>query len=209
MKWLLTTLLAAAVLSAAAAQPPGAEAVKQTPYLPLQVGNTWTYRLGEQKVVLKVAKYEKVGDVTCARVEMLVEGMPKSYEMVGVTDDGVYRYAFEGKRIEPPLRFLKLPPKKGETWPVDSALGKSDKGGGQTIKGTFKAGEEKVTVPERKDAYDTVTAGSDDLDVAGEKMGLTYYFAQNVGMVKQVMDVAGQKVTLELEKFEKGEPAKK
>jgi hypothetical protein len=206
MKWLLTTLLSCAVLASATAQPPAGEAAKvtPTPYYPLQVGNTWTYRVGpEHRYQLKVTKHEKVGDVVCARIEMFVEGNPKSFELVGVTEDGVARYAFENKRLDPPFRFLKLPPKKGETWEVSSALGKTDKSAGEVIKATFKAGEEKVEVPAGK--YDAITASTDDLVAAGDQMGVTYYFAKDVGLVKEVIEVAGQKVVHELEKFE---PAK-
>ena len=82
------------------------------------------------------------------------------------------------------------------------AVGKTDKAAGEALKGTFKAGEEKeVAVPAGKYA-DVVTSGGDDLDGNGQKVGFTYYFAKDVGMVKQVIDRGGQKVTIEPEKFE-------
>jgi hypothetical protein len=54
--------------------------------------------------------------------------------------------------------------------------------------------------------YDTVTVTGSGLKVEGQNVGLTYYFAPKVGMVKQVFDIGGSKVELELEKFE--EPKK-
>jgi hypothetical protein len=93
--------------------------------------------------------------------------------------------------------FFKLPPKKDQSWNVDS------KAGGASIKGTFKdAGEEDVKVP--AGSYKAVVVASQDLEANGVKMSITYYFAKDVGMVKQVVEIAGQKVIVELEKYEAG-----
>src|SRR4051812_24542641 len=58
---------------------------KETPYYPLQIGNTWSYRIGDNRYSLKVAKYEKVGDLNCARLEMVVNGKVVATEDIGVT----------------------------------------------------------------------------------------------------------------------------
>jgi len=173
----------------------------ETPYYPLQVGNTWNYRAGENRFAMRVAKHEKVGDTMTARVEMLVDGKVRSSENIGVTADGVYRYAYsttgsaaEDKPATPPVRFLKLPPKKGDTWEVNS------KCGNDTIKGTLKAGEETVSVPAGK--YEALTSSCDKMSAGGTDIALTYYFAQNVGVVRQVIEAGGQKVVFELDKFE-------
>jgi len=168
---------------------------RESPYYPLQVGNTWNYKLGDMKFTMRVAKHEKVGEALCARVEMSIDGKVQAYEHIAVTADGIYRHSFEGKKAEPPVRFLKLPPKKGETWEVNSKVG------GESLKGTFKAGEEdNVKVP--AGTYKTVTSATDDLDANGTKISFKYYFAENVGMVKQDLDIAGQKAVIELEKYE-------
>lgn len=57
-----------------------------------------------------------------------------------------------------------------------------------------------MAVPAGKYA-NVITSGSEDLDANGQKVGFTYYFAKGVGMVKQVIDLGGQKVTTEPEKF--------
>jgi hypothetical protein len=73
---------------------------------------------------------------------------------------------------------------------------------GEALKGTYKLGEEKeVAMPAGRYA-DVLISGSEDLDANGQKIGFTYCFAKDVGMVKQVIDLGGQKVTIELEKFE-------
>jgi hypothetical protein len=188
-------LALALALPAAAAR---ADDLKDSPYYPLKVGSAWTYKANDVKFTLKVAKTEKVGDVTAAVVEMTKDGKVEGSEKVAVKDDGVYRYAFENKKAEPPICFLKLPPKKDTTWKVDS------KAENDAIKGTFKMDEED-NVKVAAGTYKCVKVTCDDLDAVGVKMSVTYYFAENVGMVKQVIEAAGQKTTIELEKYE---PAK-
>ena len=175
--------------------------LEQTTYYPLAVGTSWEYKAGDSKYTLRVTKHEKVGDTPCARVEMIVKEKDKdkavSFEHVAVAKDGVSRYSFEGKEAKPPVLFLKLPPKKDETWKVDSKVG------GESVKGTFKnTGEEDVKVP--AGSYKAVVVASQDLEANGVKMSVTYYFAEKVGMVKQVVEVSGQKIIIELEKYDPG-----
>jgi hypothetical protein len=184
--------------------PPAGDAeakLAKAPYYPLALGSSWEYKAGDNKFTLKVTKYEKVGDALCARVEMLIKDKDKeksqSFEHVGVTDDGVYRYSFEGKEAKPPVLFFKLPPKQGETWKVDSKVG------GEAVKGTFKNnGQEEVKVP--AGSYKAWVVASQDLEANGVKMSVTYYIAEKVGMVKQLVEVSGQKIVIELEKYEPG-----
>jgi hypothetical protein len=172
-----------------------------TDYYPLTVGNTWQYKVGTTGFLLKVAKKEKVktdkGDIECARIELVTNNKTASFEHIGITPDAIVRYTFEGKPAAPPIPFFKLPPKKGASWEVDSKID------GQVLKGKFTSGEEEIKVP--AGSFKTVTVTGKDLDVNGRKMTLTYYFADKVGMVKQVIELEGQKIIIELEKFE---PAK-
>jgi len=168
----------------------------QSPYYPLAVGNTWYYKIGEVKFSMKVTKYEEINKQMCARVEMSVSDKVQAVEHVFVKDDGVYRAAFENKQADPPVKFLKLPPKAGETWDVNSKIG------AEQLKGTFKSGDmAELTVSGTK--YTNVyTSASDNLDANGTKIAFTYYFAKDVGMIKQTVKIAGQEVNIELEKFE-------
>ncbi len=188
----------------AAAKPATTETLKDSPYYPLQVGNTWLYRIGDNRYEMKVTKHEKVGDILCARVEMLIDGKPTAHEHLAVTADGLVRVAYDDRRAEPPLLFLKMPPKKGETWKVDSYIGKTDKVPGEHVYGTFAEGEaSKISEPAGN--YDNViTSSSQDLNANGIRLNFTYYFAKGIGMVKQEIEVSGQKVIIDLEKFDAG-----
>jgi hypothetical protein len=191
----LTLPLLLALAPARAADEKGAE----TPYYPLKVGNTWKYRLGDTKFTVKVAKFEEVDKQNCARLETLVGDKVNSYELVAVKPDGVYRYVADGTKADPPVLFLKLPPPKDETWKVESTAGGTGK-----LTGTFKSGEvDELKVGDKK--YEkVVTVSSDDLDANGEKLRVTYYFAKDVGLVKQTLNVKGQDLVIELESFEPG-----
>jgi hypothetical protein len=115
-------------------------------------------------------------------------------EHVGVQKDGVYRYTMAGMTAVPPVRFLKVPLEKGDTWKVASKIGP------QEIKVEYVGGEENVTVPAGK--YKTLFTKTKDFEVGGMKMQATIWYAEGIGMVKTVMEVGGNTITLELDKYE-------
>lgn len=167
-----------------------------TPYYPIAVGTTWSYRAGDNRFQLKITEIKPVGNSSRAKLELLVGGKPISHEHVGITKDAVVRFSFEGKDANPPIEFLRLPAKGGMTWKVNSKVD------GQALTGTFKTGEEEVKVT--AGTYKTITVSGQDLEANGVKLSMTYYFAKDVGMVKQVIELASQKIVIELEKYEPG-----
>jgi hypothetical protein len=201
-RWLraLLSCLALICLTSVQGAPSPLGDKSTTDYYPLAVGNTWKYRVGENSFTLKVTKQEKVGGkdkesgVECARLELIVNGKTTSFEHIAVKGDSLLRYSHEGKSVNPPIPFLKLPPKKGATWDFEAKID------GQPVKGKFVAGEEVVKVP--AGSFKTVTVTSQDTEVNGVKISLKYYFAEKVGLVKEVIEFAGERVVIELEKFE-------
>lgn len=188
------TLALAALLAGAGL---GQEPSKDKSYYPLQVGNQWTYKSSSgHQVVVRVTKEEKIGDVPCARLETSVEGKAQSSEHLAAKPDGVYRYAGNGVKFDPPILILKLPAKKGETWKVDS------KYGSVTIRGGYATTAERVTVP--AGAYEAVAVRGEGFQIGDTPAETTAWYAPGVGLVKQVADFGGKKTTLELEKFEAG-----
>jgi hypothetical protein len=185
--------LAACLCAAGLAQEGG----KDKSYYPLKVGNQWTYKLpAGQEIVVKVAKEEKVDDAMCVKLESLVNGMVVASEHLAAKADGIYRYTGNGMKVDPPVLVLKLPAKAGETWKIDSKLA------GQSLQGSFTTGEDTVAVPAGK--YKTITVKTSDMKIGDATIASTIWFAPGVGMVKQIADIAGKKVVLELEKFEPG-----
>ena len=192
------SFLLVAVLPAALADEPS-DKMGESDYYPLKVNSVWHYKIGENKFTLKATKEEKVdGKTPSVRVEMVGEGdKPITFENIQITKDGIYRLGFEGNNANPPVKILALPAKAGDKWEVKSTIGK------ESLKGTFKTGEEKVKVPAGD--YDTIYTECDDLDANGMKASFKQYFAKGVGMVKEVIKINNQEVVIELEKYE---PAK-
>jgi hypothetical protein len=186
----------------------------ETPFYPLPVGTTWHYKAGEGQFTIRVAKHEKVGDTLCARLEVTRDGKVIGVQHLAVTADGVYCHdltyrapkgdSATGKDGEhdvtqtpkPPILMLKLPPKKGDSWKVDS------KGDGKSFRGAFQIDEKEVKMQDR--TYKTVCVTSQDLEVNGLKPTITTYYANGTGMVKQVIQEGNVTTTIELEKFEAG-----
>ena len=122
-----------------------------------------------------------------------VSGSKELSEHVVVLKDGIYRFTTAQKDITPPLRFLKLPLKKGETWTVNSVSENVQ------LTGTFTCDDENVKVPGGQ--FQAKHVWSKDFQLGTEKMTLEYWFAEYVGIVKQHVHVSNSDVFLELEEF--------
>jgi len=200
MRWLARLSLLVGIVLLSSSATPAQEKGLDSPYYPLQVGNVWSYKTSDgNKFQLKITAHEKVaGDMPCARVVLLTDNREKDYELIGVNSEGIVRYAFSNVKPDKPVLLLKLPPKAGDTWTVDS------KALGEVIKGTFKVTEEEVKVP--AGTFKTFAVRTDDLDANGLKITATSYYASGTGLVKQEIKIGNNTTVVELEKFE---PAKK
>jgi hypothetical protein len=170
--------------------------IGQSTYYPTKVGSTWTYRVDGRTIVTRVTKHEKVGKHMCALVETLVDGKVTATEHIAITKDEILRVSYNGQQPTVPVCFLKLKAKVGETWKVETTIGK------ESPKGSFTRGEEDIDVPAFKGKAIT-SDGS--FETNGVKLNLTYWFAPGKGIVKQSMSTPdGKKINIELVKFEEG-----
>lgn len=190
--------LSLVVFANAQEKKPAAKSPGTSPYFPLEVGATWVYQTTEGKVTTEIVKHEEIGKAMCARLEATTADNKKTSEYLRATPDGVYRYQASGQNINPPLRFLKLPFKDGETWTVDSKVL------GKTLKGTFKVTKLEEMAVLGNTYPDVIVCTSEDFTVDGQQLTHTYYFAKGVGIIKQVVNFAGQPITLQLEKYTPG-----
>jgi membrane-bound inhibitor of C-type lysozyme len=202
MKWLSGVSLALALALTASAL--AADEPKNSPYYPMADGTTWTYKAGDSKFTVKVTKHEVVQTSNCARFETIQDGKSIASEDVFMKDGSVYRLRSDDKLIDPPVLVLKQPAKPGDVWIIDSNTESKT-----SLRGTFKYGEEQITVAGEKDPVQAVTVHCDDLEANGAKYAFTTYYVKDKGMVKQVIDAGGLKVVIELEKYEAGGPAPK
>jgi hypothetical protein len=153
---------------------------KLSEYFPLVKGATWTYNApGNKKITVRVIGFEKKFNKDCARLETTIDRKVVGTEHVVVLPDGVYRVAVNDKKVEPPLCFLKLPPKPGTRWPVGSVVD------GEKLSGTFTLSEQEITVPAFKEKLKVVVVSGETLRANGQSVSLAYYFAPGKGLVKQ------------------------
>jgi hypothetical protein len=169
---------------------------QETVYFPLKIGSRWEYKSAQAQIVIEIKTTEKVGGVECTKLEASVGDKVVATESVAATKDGVYRYLAQGQQPKPPVRFIKLPPKDGDKFNIDSDMG------GKKIKGTFTTSTGEVTVPAGK--FNCIIVKTEDMEAAGQKIKSTCWYAENVGMVKQVVEIMGETITLELEKYKIG-----
>jgi hypothetical protein len=166
-------------------------------YYPLEVGNTWEYKLTANgnvvTMVSKIAKIEEIEGKSLSLLEAAVNGNVAATEHLQRTKAGIERFRTNGIAATPPFLLLKYPVKPGETWGGEFVAA-NDKG-----KYTSQATAETVEVPAGK--YKTIRVAV-KLEVKGQIINTTYWFARDVGFVKQTVDAPNLNVVIELQKFE-------
>lgn len=185
----------------------------ESAFYPLRVGSQWRYQStagdAPPQVVTVTAeraepyeykstpanKQEISESIVRYRLKK-VSGAKELHEYVAVLKDGVYRFSSADKEITPPLRFLKLPLTKGETWTVNSVSENVQ------LTGTFTCDDASVKVPAGQ--FQAKHVWSKDFQVGSEKMIIEYWFARDVGIVKQHVHVVNSDEVLELEDFRSG-----
>lgn len=166
------------------------DASKKPQVVIVSAENEHTFRLKKRN-----AKQEEFAEEIVGYSLQVQGGGKVLQEQVLVADDGVYRVSNAGKAITPPLRILKTNARKGVTWECDSQSENAQ------LKGVFVADEEVVEVPAGK--FATVVVRAKDFQVGAQKSQYEWWYAPNVGLVKQRVQSGNHDVTLELEKFEK------
>ena len=174
-----------------------AQDAKTTTYFPMKKNSTWTYKSSQGEIVVKVVGTESVGGKTSWKLETTVNSKVAATELIEVREDGLYRQSINGQKAETPIKFLKLPPAKGDSWEFDFKVQT------QAIKGKYEIKEEDVTVP--AGTYKAAKlVEAKDIMVGADKVTTKNWFAENVGIVKIQFSFAGQESVLDLVKYEEG-----
>jgi hypothetical protein len=165
-------------------------------YFPLKPKTKWTYKVQDQIVEVAVVGPEKFGTEECVKMDTLVNGKVVASELYAVKADGVYRVKVKDDKIDPPVKVLPLPLKKGDAWKINSKVGT------QTVSGEFKIkGDEKVDTPAGKFDNVMLVEGT-DLDVAGTKTTVKMWLAKDKGIVKLSYKINDAEQVLELKQFD-------
>ncbi len=172
-------------------------------YLPLKPGNAWTYRMPDgTQATQTVTGLAEVNGVRCAVVEM---GAIALYLTSG--PDGIRNHKIKDAQKETefgqPDLLVKLPFKEGEKWQSKRVMGLAP-----TPVELESVGREKVKSPAGE--FDCIKVRS-TIGAAGQTVVEESYYADGVGLVLNVLTVAGKRVPLkELVKTNvKPEPAAK
>lgn len=171
-------------------------------YFPLKEGNQWIYtRSNGAELTTKVTGSTDIDGIHCAIVEATTQNGTDSnvsvdYMTVDTEGVKVYMTEIQGVPIvyNPPVLRIKLPFTKGQIW-------------------TSKLDQEGVTITTTSDASRTEEIRTDagifkciviNSRVSIPGQGITtseYYYADGVGMVRQVIQVSGQRIILSLKSY--------
>jgi len=194
-------LILAAALAARAADPV---------YYPLAVGNAWEYKLQSAlrtaSMTATLSKTEKIDDVELFVLEGKIDGALVASEHLRATTEGVFRHrhtVFDAGKagapqvaiVVPPFKLFAYPAKEDGTWKGELTTN-DPKEGAKKTEFTATSAPEEVTVP--AGTYKTIRV---KFELPAEKSEITYWFAENVGFVKQVIKTPDLEATLTLEKF--------
>jgi hypothetical protein len=173
---------------------------KDTFVLPLEVGMKWTYDTkGKTDSLVMVAERKKeVGKKTGIEMIAKVNGVASMSEVMLVEKDKLFRIAFQGLEVDPPLELFQFSGKQGDEWSREFTVM------GTKVKTDFSLKIEDVEVPLGK--YKSARVVKANADDGTHKVVSTVWYVSGVGMVKQIVSLDGNEIVdLELTKFEKPE----
>ena len=169
---------------------------KAPDYFPLKAGTKWAYELDQNgkkvKITSQIAKLEKMDGKSLALLETTINGEVAATEHLASTEAGVFRHRVNGIELSPPVCLLKYPLKKDDTWETEATIANEQ----LKIKGKVLDNEEVTVAAGKYKAFRVEVETS----AAGMRATTIFWFAPDVGVVKQTTENAGKTVTAELEK---------
>ncbi|HQR06444.1 MAG TPA: hypothetical protein PLN21_06455 [Gemmatales bacterium] len=169
---------------------------KRPNMFPLAKGNQWEFEVNANgqtlSIIQEMTEVTTKGDQTLATITSKVNGMDITEEM-SIDDKGIYRHAFNNIKLEKPMLVLKYPlaPQK---WSDTIKLAGME----IEVKLEMKTPED-VNVP--AGTYKKTTPVEIIMSVQGQEIVATNYYAEGAGIVKQDVNLAGNKFTSALKKF--------
>ena len=187
-------------LSVAESNPEATDASKPltaAALYPLADGSVWHYGMNTDKgkwdMKYQVAKLENSDQDENYRVEMLMDGKIVVTEQLSQTAKGLYRVRYQDSTLSPPLLLLRNPIQPDDSWTTRTQVGAEE------LSIACKTSSEEVQTPagKFKAIKLTVTTRVDEKDIRTD-----YWFAEDVGIVKQVAIVGeAPKMSIELKKY--------
>jgi eukaryotic-like serine/threonine-protein kinase len=179
---------------------PATKSDKISNLYPLELGNCWDYEVKAGPLrwtsTYTVDRIESVDGKTVARLEH--DGKIKTSDHWSVNETGVYRHRNDGVEFDPPVCFVQYPFKAGASWTAKYKLGARTDEAKRMVDVKASAGDPvEIEVPAGKFKAFPVTL---EAVQNGTTAISTYYFAEGVGIVRQVEDSGDMKVQKELKR---------
>jgi hypothetical protein len=157
-------------------------------YYPTRLGDKLVYEMqtggAGTEITEVVTQVEKKDEALIVSIERELKGRKVAPSQFSVSEKGVTRVATSGRELPVPMPLLKLPGKPGDTWTWEP-----DPAGAAPRKTTYTLGkEEEVEVPAGK--FKALRVES-ELDLGGNVIKGTLWYAPGVGLVKSVTSSGG------------------
>jgi hypothetical protein len=179
-RFLWTMLMTAVLILAARSAPRLKDRPSDATYWPTTVGTTREYETDTGTEVEVVTAVERVDGVTTVTTAIRrPDGRQTPSNRVEVRQDGIYMTEEAGQPYDPPWCVLRLPPKAGDTWAVDTR--RPDCG---RLRFTQTVGETKV-IEAGGEKFEAVRVMGEDIAGGGRSVGpIVYWYAKKVGLVR-------------------------
>lgn len=170
----------------------GGQAGEKMPnFYPLKEGNAWHYRADINgktgNYVGRIAKME----MGMAVLEGAMDGKVIATEHLSQAKEGILRHKYNGMGVDPPLLLLPYPVKAKDKWSGKLKIGPIE------AQYAAESREEKVKVPAGE--FKAIRVDISMVEM-GNKVSTSYWFVQDIGFVKQTVQLGTINIVVELEK---------
>lgn len=170
---------------------------------PMTKDSTWIYGMTVQgkklEMKCRIASKEKIDDHELYKLEAAFNGQVSATEHLSNNAQGLARHRNNGIDLTPPLQLLRNPVKIGDRWQQEVEHG------GTKLKTTCKTSAEVIETPLGEFDVIRVTLNT---AVEGVSIDADYWFAPEVGCVRQVLNLGQVEANVLLRKYEPGKPEK-
>lgn len=170
-------------------------------YYPLQVGNSWTYRIDIEGQVseaqIRVAQKAMINNQETMLVETMTNGAVRQREYYSVSPEGVFTVMRSKFRFDPFQYFLKYPVVVGDTWQQKGKLA-DDSGNYSFTYTTRYTYEGIVSITVEGETFSALKLVMENQISDGSVSRAARYFVNGIGIVKEinVTEWKGRKVTV-------------
>jgi hypothetical protein len=140
-------------------------------------------------------KTERIDGLDLTLVKNIKDGNIMATEHMVSNKDGVFRHQLNGEALPQPICVLKGQARVGDSWQISD----TEEGVEVIIKAKVIALEE-IVVPAGK--FKALCVEYEVFVDEETIVTMTHWFAENVGMVKQVVDAGESQFVIELERYQ-------